>query len=283
MNAIAPSPEHLRSRRAIAAHFAGRATPATEAAMRAHLSTCADCRHRYDRHLILARLDPRAPPVEERLAAGLGFQWRATARWDRWSRRAIALAIPVAATALLLAFLPGLLSTRDHVGSRLAPEGDGARAASAFAARGGRSSRAGAPSFWTYRITPARAPQLAGQTIAASDELAFAYSNPAAKPYLMIFGVDEDRHVYWFHPAWPAGQAAPVAIPASAGPGPHELSAAIRHAIEGRRLDLYAVFSDRALATTAVEAQIHAAAGADGSLALGDGTVIERRTLRVLP
>src|SRR4051812_27488554 len=54
-------------------HFAGRLAVARERQMRTHLADCADCRDRYQRHLALGRLDPRALGFEERMRRGLGL------------------------------------------------------------------------------------------------------------------------------------------------------------------------------------------------------------------
>jgi hypothetical protein len=157
--------------------------------------------------------------------------------------------------------------------------------ADAFTARGAAHGNVDGPSFWTYRIDAAGVPKLVepASAVGARDELAFAYSNPTSKPYLMIFGVDEHRHVYWFHPAWPAGHAGPTAVRAAAGPGPHELPDAIRHAMDGRRLDVYAVFSEQTIDAAAVEHHLRASTDANFLSSLGRGIVTTRRTFEVLP
>ena len=117
-----------------------------------------------------------------------------------------------------------------------------------------------------------------------ADDLAFAYSNPVGKRFLMVFGVDEHRHVYWFHPTWPVGQPAPVAVRAVEGPGPHELPGAIHHALDGRRLSVYAAFSDRALGARTVEEAVIGLPAATGGLpSLGEGVVVVERTYEVAP
>ncbi len=265
MNTIPWSPAHARSRRAIAAYFCGRAAPPAERAMRAHLADCASCQRLYDRHLILAHLDPRALSAQDRIAASLGFRSRPARRWGRWIG---GLVVPVAAAAAF-ALLP-----RQHLQTDRADP---------FGARGVESSTARAPSFWMYRIGRAGAPKLADRTIGAADELAFAYSNPGSKRFLMIFGVDEHRHVYWFHPSWSEGQAPPLAITASAGPGPHELQEAIHHDVDARRLEVYAAFSERQLDASIVEANVRRARDVETLPALGDDVVMIRRAFDVSP
>lgn len=204
-------------------HFDGDGSPADEAELRAHLPSCARCQRRYERRLLLSRLDPRAPSAEDRLAAGLGFAARrrrapATFRWG-------ALALAAAAVVLF-------------VGTRAEepqPRGAGAR-----------------PALLVYRVTNAGA-ESAGASILAGDELAFAYANPSNRRYLLIYGVDEHGHVYWFHPGWPEGGPPPSAVAARPGAGPHELPEAVRHRFDGRRLRITAVLTDERLGVESFE------------------------------
>jgi hypothetical protein len=139
------------------------------------------------------------------------------------------------------------------------------------------------PLFWTYRILPVGAPALADRTFNARDELAFAYSNRGGLPYLMLFGVDEHRHVYWFHPGWPSGTPAPRAIRAAVGPGPHELSEAIRHSLDGRRLTIYAVSSSRPLDAQFIESTVRRAGDLDAPGLFGPEARWSRRAYEVTP
>jgi hypothetical protein len=269
MTAVESSHEHERSYRAISAHFAGGASPAAETAMRAHLPTCGTCRRRYERHLILARLDPRALSAQRRIARGLGFRLPVPARRRYWFA---GLALPVALAASVM-FLPN--ETR-HAGGSDAPHG--------FAARGSEQrGEPRAPALWMYRVGADGAPRLIDHTIRANDELAFAYSNPSGGAYLMIFGVDEHRHVYWFHPAWPSGQPAPGAIRAIQSNAAHELPEAIRHAFDGQRLRVYALFSEQSLTATTIETWVHDASNLDAAPRIAQGVVPIERTLEVLP
>jgi len=264
-----PCPQR-RFETAIADHFAGRDSVAAAATLRAHLLGCADCDARYRRHLLLARLDPRALPAQERLGRGLGFcrQGLAT-RWPRsW---ALGLFVPAAAALALV------LAPRHHGDPRSGrtPE------PSAFAARGAAK---GVSSFWAYRLDPDGAPRLADQAIGRTDEVAFAYANAAGRPFLMIFGVDEHRHVYWFQPGWSSGTPAPQALRAEVGPGPHELPDAIRQPFDGGRLRVYAAFADRRFDAAAVEDAVRAAANGDPSQALRErGMTVVERTFQVTP
>ena len=75
MSAVAsPRDEHVLA--AIDAHFAGRTSVAAEATMRAHLPACPTCREAYQRHLVVAELDPRAISAQDRLGKALGFRMK---------------------------------------------------------------------------------------------------------------------------------------------------------------------------------------------------------------
>jgi hypothetical protein len=269
----ASSPSHEDSRRAIDAHFAGRAVPRLEAAMRAHTLDCASCRSYYDRHLLLARLDPTALGAEARIARGLGLAARPRAGGRRAGWLA-ALALPVAAAAILLAWPH---RDAEHRGPSPSP----------FAARsGGRlGPKDREPALWIYRLDAGGPARVVDGRVQPADELAFAYANPAGKPYLLVFGVDEHRHVYWFHPAWAPGQSPPRAVQAAPGPGPHELGEAIRHRVDGRRLIVRAVLADRPLGVADVEAGIRDAPSWDALPAFSpsDAIQVAGQSLQVSP
>jgi hypothetical protein len=211
---------HSRERSLIDRHFAGRSSPRSEAAFRSHVTDCEACRAYYQRHLVLARLDPSAPPPAERLAAGLGLRPapRGRAVWP-------VLGLAAAAAALLIVARP--------------------RPADEFQARGGPPAVA---ALEVYRASGGTT-RPAGQQIAAGDELAFAYRNPGRLARLVVVGVDEGGHVYWFHPD-PAVTEAAVAI--QPGPEPRELPEAIRHQYQGRKLRILGVFGDDSLSAGGV-------------------------------
>jgi len=96
------------------------------------------------------------------------------------------------------------------------------------------------------------------------------------KARLLVYGVDEHQHVYWYHPAWPPSAAPPVPLVDAAGVGPHELPEAIRHPLDGRRLQIVALLFDRPLSVDEVE---RALLGADGLEALArrmDASLVQR-------
>jgi RNA polymerase sigma-70 factor (ECF subfamily) len=114
-------------------------------------------------------------------------------------------------------------------------------------------SAASAPAFFAYRIEPAARLEARGATIRPTDDLAFAYTNPSGYRRLLVYGVDEHRHVYWYYPAWSDPVADPHAIGVAPGVELRELPEAIRHAIDGRELTIHAVFLDEDTSVRAVE------------------------------
>jgi hypothetical protein len=255
--------EHWHTRQAITAHFRGVIGPPQERAMREHLPRCSACRDHYDRYLRLARLDPRARSPEERIARGLGFS-AGRRLWSGWRMAGLAVAGAVAAAVVVL----------PRVSQQPGP---------AFGVRGGAG--AADAEVLVYRIpTPRSAPRAAGDVIAPTDELAFAYRNPIGKRRLMIFGVDEHRHVYWYHPAWSHAAENPTGIEISTAPGTHELPDAVTHPLDGEELSIHALFSDQALTVRQIEQAVAQRGGASNrSLVVFPGAVDVRRTLRVAP
>jgi hypothetical protein len=225
------------------AHFAGRRSRADEVALRAHLPLCEACRRRYDRHLVLAELDPRAPTAEDRLGRGLGLG-RVTPARSRWF-----VLGPLATAAVVLAlWWPS--ARRD------APVTRGAATPAAL---------------FIYRVGANGIAEPAGARVHAGDELAFAYANPTDKRYLLVYGVDEHGHVYWFHPAWGRGERPPVAVAASPGVGPHELPEAVRHDLDGAHLDVRLLLLDEPLGVDEIERRVR-----EGSERPGGGSLVER-------
>ena len=239
------------TRRAIDAHFGGRRASGSERRMRLHVSGCATCRAYYERHLLLAAADPGAAlHPHERLARGLGLGGTASARarfgW-RWALGA--------ATALGLFVLVGLRLLRAP-----GPEPQ---------ARGAASP----PSqLLVYAIAPRSSAVVrvtAATRLDRDGGLAFAYLNVAHKRRLMVFAVDEHRHVFWYHPAWQDVRDNPVGVPIAADEAVHEIPQAVRHRFEGERLQLFGVFDDRDTSVRDVEAAVvRAPLDAHGELAL---------------
>jgi hypothetical protein len=215
------------SARLVDLHFSLRISPAEERELRSHLERCDVCRERYQRQLLVARLDPTAAPAEDRLARALGLPHRSARR--PW----LTLIAAAVAAAAALAFWPR-------------PDAD-------FAARGAAASL---PAVVVYRVDASGASRPAGQSIAPSDELAFAYRNPQGRKFMMIFGVDEHGHVYWYHPAWTDPSRDPIAVPIQTATDPIEMQEAISHRLDGRQLTLHALLLDEALGVRELEDRI---------------------------
>jgi hypothetical protein len=237
-------------------HFAGVISPDAERAMREHLPTCSACEGLYRRHLLLARLDPKALPSDERIARGLGL---------RSGRPAVAMSLGLATAAAAAA----LLLLRPH------PAEDG------FSARGNVGALSPPASrVLVYDVRPGSPPAPIGDELRAGDELAFAYENSAAKRRLAVFGVDEHGHVYWFHPAWTREADDPVAIPIEVDGERHELPEAVLQRFDGRRLTIRSVFVDDPVSVRQIEALVRQ--DPQGTLPLS-GAVETSLTLAVIP
>ncbi len=96
----------------------------------------------------------------------------------------------------------------------------------------------------------------ATSTIAADDELAFAYRNEVGKAFLMIFAVDGQGEILWYHPAWTRASDNPGALPISKQLGFKELPEAVRHRLQGPSLTVYALFMDSPLDVRTVESRV---------------------------
>jgi hypothetical protein len=218
-------------------HFEGEISPREERALREHLPACEACRSYYDRRLVLSRLDPTSLSSEERIARGLGLGsavgrnlWR-----PRWPRLLPLGAPLVAAAAAVLIFVHGK-SRSGGIESR------------------GNLLPVPESRVFVYDVPPDATPSLAVDSVGARDELAFAYENGAGKSRLLVFGVDEHRHVYWFYPAYESPAQDPVAIPIETDPRRHELPFAVRHSFDGARLSVRALFLDAPVPVRQIEA-----------------------------
>ena len=221
-------------RPSIARHFEGTISPEGERALREHLPLCAACHAHYERWLLLSRLDPEALSAETRISRGLGLG-RRPSTFRRFGMPASATL--VAAAAALLLWL------------RATSEPNG------FTARGG-GPPAKVSRVFVYDVKPGKPAERASDSIGRGDELAFAYENGAAKNRIMVFGVDEHRHVYWFYPAWVNPSENPVAVPIEHDDRRHELPDAVRQDFDGSRLEIRSVFLDAPLAVAELEAML---------------------------
>jgi hypothetical protein len=225
-------------------HFARNLDPAGERQLREHLPTCAHCRARYEKQLLLEQLDPDAAGPQARIASGLGIG----------APRPLMRLLAPAAGALALAAVVAFLLVRP-AGSSLDPN-------AGFTARGGSDGgeKAGSSYVLVYRGNRGdrdTRPSRAGDTIHRSDELSFGYGNESNKRFLLVYGVDEHRRVFWYYPAWSDPQDDPRSI--AIEPGAHSLPDAIRHDLVGAQLEIHAVFTDSPLSVKTVEGLISGA------------------------
>jgi hypothetical protein len=222
-------------RDSIDAHFSGSIRPTEEHRMRAHLPSCESCHRYYAQKLVVAKLDPAAIRAKERLARGLGLELgtrRVTA--GKWLAPLLAAA--------------GLVLTVGAVHTLASPT------RLAFTARGNNNTPAAR--LLCYRIRPGAAPELVGGTLQAGDELAFAYQNHSDRNRLLVFGVDSEKHVFWFHPEWSSATERPQAIAVERSVQPKELAERITHAFKPGRLRIFGVFLREAMTVVELEHKI---------------------------
>jgi hypothetical protein len=232
-------------------HFRVAITPDREHEMREHLAGCDECRTYYNRHLVLASLDPKAKSDEARIGVGLGFR----------PERAPWLSLPRLSGVVALAGAVAVLTI--FVRQPAAPE---------FASRG-----ASAPSVQIFTIAKSGGKAMpVEKKIAATDSLAFAYTNPDRAHRLMVFALDEHRHVYWYYPSWENPAENPQAILAPPTDKPRELPDAVQHSLDGNELEIHAVFVDKPWTVKEVEQQI-----ASGRLDIPDAVRTETLKLTV--
>jgi hypothetical protein len=219
---------HSRARQLMREHFALDITAEGERSLREHLLDCHECSLWYERHLVVALLDPQAAGAEQRLLGGLGIAPRPR---KRASSLQLGLATALVALGAFVLY---------------------ARAPAEFSARG-----AGGPSklaqVFAYQVVAGERASVIGKSIHAHDELAFAYVNPAGFKKLMIFGVDEHSHVFWYHPAWSNPSQTPRAIDILPGTELRELPEAIAHDLDGKNLKIHVLFSNADVSVRDVE------------------------------
>lgn len=236
MVAAAPHSRGCDKRRLVIAHFEEGLDSGSERELRTHLERCDDCRRAYEGELLIERLDPKGSTPKARLGRALGIGPRRSRK-----RRVVAAA---AAAAVLLAV--GLARHLDHA----QPTG--------FQARGGTDSRP-APTLKVYHGHHGRKLHPARHALPKDGELAFAYSNPGDRPYLLVFGVDDAQRIYWYHPGWTDAAKNPRAITIEKGVALRELPSAIRHDYGGKKLTVVGLFSTRRLTVRQVEKTLRAA------------------------
>jgi hypothetical protein len=228
------SAHHESLVRLVHGHFGGGLRPADEARLRDHLPVCAECRQIYERHQAAEKLDPAWPSPRERMAVALGLPGERSRPWRRrlaWGAASLAVASAVALT----------VKTGGDDG---------------ITVRGGAAPKAEAVDLAVFRIGSHGEATRVTDTIAADDELAFAYRNEVGKAFLMIFAVDRENRVMWYHPAWTRAEDNPRALPITRQVGFKELPEAVRHRLQDGSLVVYALFMDTPLDVRAVESRV---------------------------
>jgi hypothetical protein len=216
-------------------HFARKLKPGSERNLREHLPRCGSCKSLYDRYLLFQKLDPKAGrDSQKRLGQGLGLV-----------RPPLPVAQGAAALAVVAVLAVSVLMTRN------APF-EPAAEAQGFTARGGGAEVA-PEALRVFRVRPGVPAEAVVGELDSRDELAFAYQNPNGKKWLLIYGVDEHGHVYWFHPSWSNPDEDPAAVKAFGGVALHELPEAISHDFDGKKLVLHGVLSDERLTVKQAE------------------------------
>jgi hypothetical protein len=220
------SPSSCDLARLVERHFTSGLPPALELEMRSHLPGCERCRKHYDRRLVLARMDPAAPSAEARMARGLGLR-RAPRAW-----LPAAGLVLVATCAIFLFVRPG---------------------SPAFTARGESTETRGEVRL--YQLHDERSLPVAA-SLPRRSELALAYANPAARPYLMVFATDRAGQVYWLAPSWtdPAGD--PQALRIASGPRLHELPEAVTHEFAAGALAVHSLFLAEPIGVREIERRL---------------------------
>jgi len=253
---------------AIDRHFAGTISRDAERAMRRHLDDCTACRRYYHRQLIVE--SALGPPigVKDRLAIGLGLRTRSR----RWAPMTAAATLALAALVIALAVRP--LSRRDASARDDLSDAPTPIQTAEMTARGSNDA------VVAFRIRGSEHEPVGHlASIAATDELAFAYAASGTHPYLAVFGVDESGQFYWYFPAWLDAKTVPTVLHVAPTEQLVELSEAVRHDLRGHHLWIYAAFLDRPWTTVEIEAR----AGRPGAAITIDRPIEPRYSVEVTP
>ncbi len=233
-------------------YFKGTANAAESATMFDALIADEEATRYFERRRVLSDLDPQKPGAQDRIAQSLGLPTSQPATQPASLRTFFAplLGVAAAAAAVLFLVVPG-------------GEDDG------FSPRGGGDQPSFSEEVLVFRVDQHGSELLKGD-IAASDELAFAYRNPAGHRGLMVYGVDDAGEIYWYHPAWTDPDDNPAAIDVREGKDLVELKEAVTHDIGGRRLKIYGLFVDAPTTVREVEEALKGGADPAGARLLAD-------------
>jgi hypothetical protein len=234
---------HFLQRSRIDRYFVRGLSPRAEQAMRQHVARCARCRRRYEANLAAeAALPGGALLAEQRLWQGITGAASApdTARASLRARRfMLAGAFSAATLVAVVWFSPwrerqpgGLVERGSHEDEALHRT----------------------PSLQIFRRGEASVPEPVRDTIHGGDALMFAYSNPGRRyRFLMVFGVDDHRRIFWYYPAYERDVDAPRAIAIQAERLGVELGDAVTHALVEGGLRVYGLFLEDSATVSAIE------------------------------
>jgi len=241
-------------------HFRGEIRPDDERELRRHLESCEACRRSYERRRAASRFMPNSVDARTRIGIGLGIL-------PAKKRIRVPMAAALGATAALALLI--CLGVQPWSGGGFVPRGT----------KSGALVHNAPARLVVFRMGAGNGAFVAGEEIAADDELAFAYENRAGKKWLLVFGVDDLGHVYWYHPGWQDASRNPGAVSIRRDLGVYELEAAVTHEIRGASLTIHGVFSDQPLSVKQVE-QVVRRAEPGGDLPI-PGTVQVRHLFAV--
>ena len=195
--------------------------------------------------------------------------------------RAPRTVVLVAAVAAAAVILPVVLERKDADTS--SKKKDEYRVKSA-------STRRVARSRWialnAFRLSGVTEPEPLRDILHIGDGLLFSYTNLGPEPfsYLMIFGVDGNRRVYWYYPAFLDARDNPKGIDIEKGASRAGLQEVIAHPYRVGPLTLFGLFSDKALSVFDIEtAMQRGLADAAALEAAFDGVKVKALRVEVVP
>lgn len=227
---------HEEARARIAKQFDdGMLGPLEMQALRAHLRGCDACKAVYDEHAQIERaLDGGANQAARFIARG---RPRVESP-PRGARRFVwAAAATVAAAAALVFFV-----MRPDIEPMIARGGPGEVT----------------PQIQLFKQAGDEAPVRSTGSIAATDGLLFAYTNPkrSAARFLAIAGRDASGQIRWFHPQWLNASERPKTIEIDAGVADKELPNIVRHPYPPGPLEICGVFSAKPRSVPDLDAEM---------------------------
>lgn len=246
------------SYRALAAYTEGEVAASEAASIEEALLTSQEGRQRLSRinSVEAALRDIRVvediellPSLLPRLEAARRSTTQASGR----PRPAFRIAGPVAAAAtVVLLVFAGVLLFRQRPSATSVDE---YRVKSAASASDVRSRWI---AFNAFRLSGEAQPEQVTDTLRSDDGLLFSYTNLGPEPfsYILIFGVDANRRVYWYYPAFLDHADNPKSISIAKDVSRAGLREVIAHPYTEGSLTLFSLFSDKVLSVSDIEAAV---------------------------